>query len=142
MRKLASFALAALIASPALLAQNPVPTETMGSYMKSPEQKAMECYGRGVKLKKKAEGEESAEKKAKLYAKAKEEFSKSVGYLGNYDGYLALGQVYLKLGQKESALDACAHAQGLKPNDEAAKSCLEEARKKADVAEKKPEGGR
>jgi cytochrome c-type biogenesis protein CcmH/NrfG len=142
MRKFASFALAALMMSPALLAQNPVPTETMGSYMKSPEQKAMECYGRGLKLKKKAEAEESAEKKAKLYTKAKDEFSKSVGYLGNFDGYLALGQTYLKLGQKGSALDACTHAQGLKPNNEEAKSCLEEARKKADVAESKPEGGR
>ena len=55
MKKLASFALIALMSSSALMAQfAPVPTETMGSHMKTPEEKALDCYGRGVKLMKKA----------------------------------------------------------------------------------------
>lgn len=143
MKKPALFVLAILIAAPALKAQmNPVPTESMGSYMKTPEQKAMESYGRGVKLRKKAEEEQDAEKRKKLYLKAKDELAKSVGYLGNYDGYLALGQVYLALGQRESAQDACLHAQNLKPADEVAKSCVEEARKPPATPEAKPAGGR
>ncbi|HEY0515002.1 MAG TPA: hypothetical protein VGH73_24115 [Thermoanaerobaculia bacterium] len=147
MKKAASFALAALMAAPALMAQsmnpmNPTPTQTMGSYIKAPEQKAMEAYGRGKKLVKKAEDEENAEKKAKLYTKAKDEFSKSVGYLANYDAYLALGQTFLKLGQRQPALDACTQAQSLKPSDEAAKGCLEEARKQTASADVKPPGGR
>jgi tetratricopeptide (TPR) repeat protein len=139
----ASLALAALIATPAAVKaqMNPVPTESMGSYMHTPEQRAMEAYGRGVKLKRKAEAEQDAEKRKKLYLKAKDEFSKSAGYLANYDAYLALGQVYLALGQRESAQDACAQAQGLKPGNEAAKSCIEEARKQPESTEAKPAGG-
>lgn len=109
-------------------------TEIIGSYYKGPEQKAMECYGRGLKAKKKAAGETDPEKQAKLYAKAKEELSKSVGYQANYDGFLALGQVYLALGQNESGFDACSHAQSLKPNSEEAKSCVTEAREKMQLA--------
>jgi cytochrome c-type biogenesis protein CcmH/NrfG len=51
-----------------------------------------------------------------------------VGYQGHYDGYLALGQVYMALGENESAFDACSHASAMKPNDERAKSCAEQAR--------------
>jgi len=139
----ALLAFAALAATPAAKAQmNPVPTESMGSYIHTPEQKAMEAYGRGVKLKKKAEVEQDAEKRKKLYLKAKDELSKSAGYQANYDAYLALGQVYLALGERGSAQDACLHAQGLKPSDEAAKGCIEEARKEPETAEAKPAGGR
>jgi cytochrome c-type biogenesis protein CcmH/NrfG len=138
MKAFASFALAALaglVLTPTLKAQAPI-TEGMGSYVKSSDQKAMEFYGRGLKLVKKAEKEEKEEKKMDLYRQAKDMFSKSCGYVGNYDAYLALGQTYLKLGQKGSALDACAHAQGLKPNDTAAKGCLEEARRTTTSADK------
>jgi tetratricopeptide (TPR) repeat protein len=136
----ASLVLAVLIATPALKAQMNAPTEIIGSYRHTPEQKAMDAYGRGVKLKKKAEGEQDAEKRQKLYLKAKDEFSKSAGYQANYDAYLALGQVYLALGQRESAQDACLHAQGLKPGNETAKSCIEEARKQPESPEAKPAG--
>ncbi|MFL6195003.1 MAG: hypothetical protein ACJ75H_12585 [Thermoanaerobaculia bacterium] len=124
--------------------QGSVPTETMGSHIKSPEEKAMEAYSHGLKAKRKAEGETDAAKKAKLYAKAKDELAKSVGYMGNYDGYLALGQVYLALGNQESALDACVRAQSLKPADEASRGCVEEARKAIQAAQTgaKPDGGR
>lgn len=116
-------------------------TEIIGSYYKTPEQKAMECYGRGVKLKKKADGEKDPEKQAKLYLKAKEELSKSVGYQPNYDSYLALGQVYLALGQNESGFDACSHAQSAKPNSAEAKSCAEEAWAKVKTAAKPEQEG-
>lgn len=136
MKKSALLMLGLLSVSPLFAApQGVVPTESMGSYVKSPEQKALEAYARGLKAKKKGDGEADAAKKAKLYLKAKEEFSKSVGYQGHYDGYLALGQTYLLLGQKESALDACTHAQSLKPGNEAAKGCVEEARQAIQAAQ-------
>jgi tetratricopeptide (TPR) repeat protein len=141
MKKLAAFALATLMTTPALFAQSGVPTETMGSHVKTPEEKAMLEYGRGVKDRQKADKEQDHDKKMKLYARAKDEFSKSVGYYGHYDGYLALGQVYLALGQRESALDACTHALGMKPNSEEAKSCVQEAQKKPESTEAKPSGG-
>jgi cytochrome c-type biogenesis protein CcmH/NrfG len=141
MRNLAAFALTALMTTPTLFAQSGVPTESMGSHLKTPEEKALNEYARGVKDKQKAEQEQDHDKKMKLYMRAKDEFSKSVGYQGHYDGYLALGQVYLALGQKESALDACSHAQAMKPNSEEAKSCIGEARKKPESSEAKPAGG-
>ena len=132
------------IGIPFLASSQPPITETMGSYYHTTEQKAMESYARGMKLKRKAEEEKNAEQQAKLYLKAKEELSKSVGYQANFDAYLALGQVDLTLGQKESAFDACCHAQALKPNDERAKSCIEEARnaiQQGDTSTKR-DGGR
>ncbi len=41
---------------------------------------------------------------------------------------LGLGQAYLALGQKESALDACAHALAAKPKSSEAQACAEAAR--------------
>lgn len=131
MKKCAPFALALLLALP--LAAAAQMTESMGSYQ-TPEQKAMAAYGRGLKLKKKAEAEKDPAKQAKLYEKAKEELTKSVAYMANYDGFLALGQVYLVLGQKQSALDTCHAAKSLKPNDAAAKGCMEEAQRQLQQA--------
>ena len=141
MKKLAVFALATLMTTPTLFAQSGVPTETMGSHLKTPEEKALNEYARGVKDMQRAEKEQDHDKKMKLYLRAKDEFSKSVGYQGHYDGYLALGQAYLALGQRESALDACTHALGMKPNSEEAKSCIQEAQKKPESNETKPSGG-
>ena len=138
MKKLAAFTLTALMITPTLFAQM---TESMGSHLKTPEEKALNEYARGIKDKQRAEQEQDHDKKMKLYMRAKDELSKSVGYQGHYDGYLALGQVYLALGQKESALDACTHAIGAKPNSEEAKSCIREAQKKPETTEAKPPGG-
>jgi tetratricopeptide (TPR) repeat protein len=102
-------------------------TEIIGSYYKGPEQKAMECYGRGLRAKKKADGETDPAKQAKLYAKAVDELSKSVGYQPHYDGYLALGQVYLAMGNQKSGFISCSHALGLKPKSEEAKACVQAA---------------
>ena len=110
-------------------AQGTFSSEGMGSYVKSPEQKAMEAYSRGLRSKKKAEAENAPDKRRKLLVKAKEELSKSVGYFTNYDGCLALGQVYLLLGEPESAEDACTRALQLKPGDPASGACVEEARR-------------
>jgi len=138
MKKLAAFTLTALMTTPTLFAQM---TESMGSHLKTPEEKALNEYARGIKDRQRAEQEQDHDKKMKLYMRAKDELSKSVGYQGHYDGYLALGQVYLALGQKESALDACTHALGAKPNSEEAKSCIQEAQKKTASTEAKPAGG-
>lgn len=139
MRRLAAWVLAgvfpySLPAAP----QVPIPTESMGSYYKTPEQKALELYARGMKAKRKAEREKDPHKQGTLYLKAKEELTKSVGYQGHYDGYLALGQVYLALGQAESAYDACSFAAKLKPGSDAAQGCLEEARQRTLEGEGQP----
>ena len=143
MKKIVPFALAALMATPTLHAQfASVPNETMGSHLKSPEEKAMLEYAHGLKDKQKADEEQNPDKKKKLYLRAKDEFSKSVGYTGHYDGYLALGQVYLLLGMRESALDACSHALSLKPHSEQAQQCLLDGQKRPESSEAKPAGGR
>ncbi len=142
MRKIATFALAVLMTTPVLYAQLQGMTESMGGHIKSPEEKAMQEYGHGLKDKKKGDEEQDHDKKMKLYRRAKDEFSKSVGYQGSYDSYLALGQVYLLLGERGSALDACTHAVAAKPNSEEAKDCVAEAQKKPESSEAKPAGGR
>lgn len=142
MRKLASFALTLLILAPVLRAQMRMEPGTSAGQLRTPEEKSLQEYARGVKDKQKADKEQDHDKKMKLYERAKDEFSKSVGYQGHYDGYLALGQVYLALGQRESAVDACSHALGMKPGSEEAKSCVAEAQKKPESSEAKPAGGR
>jgi tetratricopeptide (TPR) repeat protein len=142
MKKLAAFVLVALMSTPVLTAQMGVPTESMGGHMKSPEEKSLDAYARGVKAMKKAAEEKDHDKQMKLYTKAKDELSKSVGFMGNYDSYLALGQAYLALGKRESALDACNHAQSMKPGSEEARSCVQQAQKAPESSDAKPAGGR
>jgi tetratricopeptide (TPR) repeat protein len=109
-------------------------TEIIGSYYKNPEQKAMECYGRGLRAKKKADGETDPAKKAKLYQKAMDELRKSVGHQANYDAYLAIGQVHLALGNQRDGAISCSHALQLKPKSEEAKSCIQAAEEMAEAA--------
>jgi tetratricopeptide (TPR) repeat protein len=142
MKKLAAFVLVALMAAPALTAQMGVPTESMGGRLKSPEEKSLDAYARGVKAMKKAKGETDHDKQMKLYTKAKDEFSKSVGYTGHYDGYLALGQAFLALGQLQSAMEACTQARSMKPNAEEAQACILDAQKAPASGEAKPASGR
>ncbi len=115
------------LAASAVHAQGTVLTESMGGTYKDPVQRAADAYSRGARFKAKAEKELEPKDKARQYAKAKEEFAKSIGYSENFDALLALGQVYLALGQKPSALDACNRARAYKPNDEAAKTCATQA---------------
>lgn len=148
-RTIAASALALLIAAPALVCAAPAPqmggpgmsSDGMGR-MDSPEQKSAAACSRGLRAKKKAEEETDPQKKEKLYLKAKEDLLKAAGYQPNFDAYLALGQIYLALGKPESAESACVQAQTLKPKNEAAQSCLQEARKPQEKpADVQPAGG-
>lgn len=141
MRKLALFALTLLLTAPVLHAQMRMEPGTSAGRFKTPEEKALQEYAHGLKDKKKGDEEQDHDKKMKLYQRAKDEFSKSVGYQGSYDSYLALGQVYLLLGDQGSAFGACSQALAAKPNSEEAKSCVAEAQKKPE-SEAKPAGGR
>ncbi|HEX4965511.1 MAG TPA: hypothetical protein VF173_32170 [Thermoanaerobaculia bacterium] len=104
------------------------PTAGMGIY-RGNEQKALSWYARGMGSKRKAEQEKDLQTKVKFYQKAKEELERSLGYQGHYDGYLALGEVDLALGEKSSAEAACKQALALKPSDPAATACIEAAGK-------------
>lgn len=103
-----------------------VPTDSMGRY-RSTEEKASAALSRGLRAKKRAEEEREPAKKKKLLLKAKEELSEALAYVPSFDAYLALGQVNLALGERESARDACLHARGLKPTDAAVRRCLDES---------------
>ena len=112
-------------------AQFPDITESSGHY-KDAATKAAECYGRGARAMKKAEKQAAAgdtEKARENYQRAKNEFSKAVGLQeGYFEALLGLGQAYLALSMKESALDACAHALAAKPKSTEAQACAEAAR--------------
>jgi tetratricopeptide (TPR) repeat protein len=141
MKKLALFVLIALMSTPVLTAQMGVPTESMGGHIKSPEEKALEAYARGVKAMQKAAEEKDHDKQMKLYTRAKDEFSRSVGFKGHYDGYLALGQAFLALGNRKSALEACNQAQSMKTGSAEAQSCVLQAQKAPESSETRPAGG-
>lgn len=108
-------------------AQLPGSTEIIGSHYRDHTERATIHYARGLRAKRKAEGESDGEKKRKHYERAKKELSKAVGFVANYDHLLALGQVYLALGQRVSAYDACSRALALKPSDASARECQETA---------------
>ena len=82
-----------------------------------------------MRLKNKAEKESEPEKRAKLYQKAREELLKSISLDSSYDALMALGSVYMGLGNTFSSLEACSQALQFRPNDEAAKTCMAEAKK-------------
>ena len=110
-------------------AQSSPITEGVGTPYKDPVQRAAVHYGRGMKAKRKAENAKEPADQMKLYEKAKEELSKAVGYDPNFDATLALGQVYLALGKPESAISSCSRALALKPKNEQAQACVDEAEK-------------
>lgn len=101
----------------------------IGANYKTDEQLAADHYAKGVRAKRKAEKESTPEKRTKLYERAKEELLKSVGLDASYDALLALGQVDLALGQAKAAFDACSQALSFRAGDQAAQSCVEEAKK-------------
>lgn len=106
----------------------PGQTEMTGGHYRDDTEKAANHYARGLRAKRKAEGESDPAKQRKQLERAKEELSKAVGLIANFDHLLALGQVYLALGQKESALDACTRALGYKPANLTAQACQDAAR--------------
>ena len=114
------------------------PTESFGSY-KDDGQEAANHYARGMRAKKKADAETDPQKRQKLYLRAKEEISKAVAFSPSFDHLLALGQIYLGLGQKKSALDVCSQALARKPGNPSAQECQQSA--KALPEETPPEPG-
>ncbi len=116
--------------------QIPGATEGFGRY-KDSTSKAADCYGRGARALKKANKQAAAgeeDKAQENYQRAKDEFSKAVGMQeGYFEALLGLGQAYLALGQKQPALDACAHALAAKPNNPDAQACAESARGSANA---------
>ena len=140
-KAVAMFSLAlALTGVAAVRAQVPFATDGMGNPYKDPVQKAAVYYNRGVKAMRKAEKAQEPADKRKLYEKAKEELGKAVGYDPNFDATLALGQVYLALGQKESAASSCVRALALKPNNADAKACMDATRAEQTAETQPPEG--
>lgn len=123
------FAFLLLLTGMASAAQAPLGTEAMGSRYRDDASLAADHLARGLRAKGKAEREQDASKKAKLYEKARQELSKSVGLDVSYDALLALGHVYLALKQPTSAFDSCSQALQFRPGSEAARSCVEEAKK-------------
>ncbi|HSN88248.1 MAG TPA: hypothetical protein VL025_15925 [Thermoanaerobaculia bacterium] len=103
------------------------PTESFGTY-KDEGQEAANHFARGSRAKKKAENESDPQKKQKHYLRAKEELSKAVAFSPSFDHLLALGQVYLALGQKKPAFDACSQALARKPGNPAAQECQQSAK--------------
>lgn len=131
MKTLIRLAIALLLVTPTIApaarAQN-LPTEIIGSHYHDPVEKAAESLSRGLKAKRKAEGESDPEKRRKLFERAKKELSQSVGFEpNNFDSLLALGQVYLALDAAKPGQEACARAIGLKPGNSEARSCLDRA---------------
>ena len=118
-----------LLAGLTTAAQAQLETGAMGSRYRDDSDVAADHLARGLRAKAKAEKEQDAAKRAKHYGKAKEELLKSVGLDASYDALLALGQVYLALKQASSAFDACSQALQFRPGDDAARSCVDEAKK-------------
>ena len=118
-----------LLSTSAPAAQAQLGTEAMGSRYRDDTDVAANHLTRGLRAKGKAEKEQDATKKAKLYEKARVELSKSVGLDVSFDALLALGQVQLALKQPDSAFNSCSQALQFRPGDEAARTCVEEAKK-------------
>lgn len=129
----------ALAGGAAVRAQNPISSEGMGIY-KEPINRAADHYNRGVRAMRKAEKAKEPAEKRKLYERAKEELGKAVGIDANFDATLALGQVYLALGQKESAASSCVRALALKPKNAEAQACMDATKDEQTAETPSPEG--
>jgi tetratricopeptide (TPR) repeat protein len=106
--------------------RGPMNESFSGNY-KDAQQRAAGNLAKGLRYKKKADGETDATKKTKLLEKAKKEFQTSIALHPNHDAYLALGLVEVELGQNQAGAEACHQAKGLKPDSEAAESCIQMA---------------
>jgi hypothetical protein len=89
-----------------------------------------------MQAKRKADEATDPAKKAKLYEKAKNELTRSLGYAHNPDAFLALGQIFLVEGHMHAALTTCSKAQSLKPGKEAS-ACIEQAQREGRKADQK-----
>ena len=89
------------LGTPAVRAQGGELTWGMGG-TGDPVGQAATASSRGMQAKRQAEAK--TDPKARLYAKAKDELTKSVRFSRNFDALPALGQVYLALGNRPFAL--------------------------------------
>ncbi|HEX9671092.1 MAG TPA: hypothetical protein VGC93_16615 [Thermoanaerobaculia bacterium] len=104
------------------------PTEGLGGGAYQDENaKAAKAYRQGVKFRQRAEKATEAAEREQLYKQALEKFHESAAQLENFDARLAMGEVYLALGDKDEALKACNMAKALKPRNERAKKCFADA---------------
>lgn len=106
------------------------PRAGIGNSYKDSQQRAADLCARGLRAKRKAENETDEAKRARLYARAEAELTRSVSLSRSFDALLALGQVRLARGQDQAALTACTNALGFKPADAEARQCVEQAREK------------
>jgi hypothetical protein len=130
MRKLAAAIFAcALALGGAAAGQSPsgLKTTRIGTPYKDPVQRAADHFGRGIRAKRKAEAQTDPAARSRLYEKARKELAKSVELDPSYDAALALGQVYLALDRKREAYIFCSEALSIRPGDEAAKGCVDQA---------------
>src|SRR5688572_19869647 len=109
-RTLALILLLCGVASAAYAQAGPFSSEIGGSAYKNESERAADHYARGVRFKTKAEKESEPDKQAKLYQKAREELLKSIGLDSSCDALMALGQVYMGLGNAFSSLEVCSQA--------------------------------
>jgi tetratricopeptide (TPR) repeat protein len=104
------------------------PTESIGGGAYQDETaKAAKTYRQGVKFQKKAEKATDPAEREALYKQALAKFHESAAQTETFDARLAMGEVYLVLGDKEQALKACTVAKTLKPRNERAKKCFTDA---------------
>ena len=108
-------------------ASTQLPTEFLGSHYADETERAAEHYGRGLRALRKAEAEKEPGRRTKHLLRAKSELGKAAGLVPNYDHFLALGQVYLALGEKQQAASACGKALAFKPEAAEAKECVVKA---------------
>ena len=114
------------LAAPAYGQLDPTCSIGGGSYQDETA-KAAKTYRQGVKFQKKAEKATDAAEREALYEQALEKFHESAAQTETFDARLAMGEVYLTLGDKGEALKACTVAKTLKPRNERAKKCFADA---------------
>lgn len=102
--------------------------ESFSGDYKNPEHRSAAHLSRALRYKEKAAKETDVKKQRKLLEKAKSELQSSIALIRNYDASVALGEVFIALGNQASAVDACTQALVFKPADANATRCIETAK--------------
>ncbi len=76
-----------------------------GSYQDE-NARAAKAYRQGLKFRQRAEKAAEAAEREELYKQALAKYYESAGYVENFDARLAMGEVYLALGDKVQARKA------------------------------------
>lgn len=102
--------------------------ESFSGDYKTQEHRSAAHLSRAIRYKEKAATETDVKKQRKLLEKAKSELQSSIALQRNYDASVALGEVFIALGNPASAVDACSQALVFKPADANATKCVETAK--------------